>query len=71
MTDNADDNVDIGLFIGEVKNYKEIWNITDRNYYDRTKKRNAWINICRVFFPLFDEKNEKEKNDLCKYTIRI
>lgn len=71
MTDNTDDNVDIGLFIGEVKNYKEIWNIANRNYYDRTKKRNAWINICRVFYPLFDEKNEKEKNDLCKYIIRI
>lgn len=27
------------------------------------KKRSVWINICRVFFPSFDDKEDKEKND--------
>lgn len=63
------ENIDIELFIGEVKNYKEIWNVADENYHDRTKKRSAWINICRVFFPSFDDKDEKERNDICKYII--
>lgn len=43
------DDVDIELLIGEVKSHKEIWNIADENYHDRTKKRRAWISICQNF----------------------
>lgn len=68
---DIDDRVDIELLIGEVKNYKEIWNISDESYHDRTKKRSAWINICRVFFPSFDDKEDKERNDICKYSYII
>jgi len=57
------DEVDMELFIGEVKLHPEIWNIAD---HDRTKKRVAWIEICRVFCEGFDEKDEREKNDICK-----
>lgn len=62
------DDVDIELLIGEVKSYKEIWNIADENYHDRTKKRSAWSQCCQNFFPSFDEKDDKERNDICKYS---
>ncbi|KAF0707593.1 MADF domain-containing protein [Aphis craccivora] len=61
------DEVDMELFISEVKLHPEIWNIADNNYHDRTKKRGAWIEICRVFCEGFDEKDERDKNDICKY----
>jgi hypothetical protein len=47
------DDDDIELLIGEVKSHKEIWNIADENYHDRTKKRSAWISICQIFFSYF------------------
>lgn len=55
------------LFIGEIKLYPEIWNIAEENYHDRTKKRKAWIDICRKICEGFDEKDELEKNEICKY----
>lgn len=58
------DEVDMELFIGEVKLHPEVWNIADDTYHDRTKKRGAWIEICRVFCEGFDEKDEREKNDI-------
>ncbi|XP_060858140.1 uncharacterized protein LOC132935564 [Metopolophium dirhodum] len=64
------DDVDIELLIGEVKRHKEIWNIADENYHDRTKKRSAWISICQNFFPSFDEKDDKERNDICEKLIK-
>ncbi|XP_050064634.1 uncharacterized protein LOC126553526 [Aphis gossypii] len=64
------DEVDMELFIGEVKLDPEIWNIADNNYHDRTKKRGAWIEICRVFCEGFDEKDERDKNNMCTSCIK-
>jgi len=61
------DDVDIELFIQQVKHYPEIWNLAGESYHDRTKKRAAWIEICRVFCEGFDEKDERHKNEICKY----
>jgi hypothetical protein len=65
MAVNQED-VDIELFIGEVKNYPEIWNVAIDTYHDKKKKRGAWINICRVFYDGFDEKDDRDKNEICK-----
>ena len=63
--------LDIQLFIHEVRKYPEIWNVAAEEYHNRTKKRNAWINVCRVFCEGFDEKDERDKNEICKYIIQI
>lgn len=65
MTGNQED-VNIELFIGEIKNHPEIWSTAVKTYRDRKKKRDAWISICRVFCDGFDEKDEKGKNEICK-----
>jgi hypothetical protein len=49
MARNFED-LDIELFIGEIRNYPEIWNVASENYHDRLKKRGAWISVCRVLF---------------------
>jgi hypothetical protein len=45
MAGNFED-LDIELFVGEIKNYPEIWNVAYENYHDRLKKRGAWISVC-------------------------
>lgn len=69
MTENFEESFDIELFIGEIKNHPEIWNIAAETYHDRQKKRGAWIKICRIFCEGFDEKDEKERNEICKYYL--
>jgi len=56
MAVNQED-VDIELFIGEVKYYGAV-----ETYHDKKKKRGTWINICRVFCDGFDEKDDRDKN---------
>lgn len=56
----------IELFIGEIKNYPEIWDPSDESYHDRVKKRAAWVKICRGFFEGFDVKEDREKNEISK-----
>lgn len=65
------EEVDIELFIDEVKNYHEIWNVAVETYHDRKKKRAAWISICRVFCDRFDEKDERDKNEICKSFLNL
>lgn len=67
MSENLEENFDIELFIGEIKNHPEIWNIAAETYHDRQKKRASWIKICRIFCKDFDEIDEKERNEICKY----
>lgn len=69
MAENLEESFDIELFIGEIKNHPEIWNISAETYHDRQKKRGAWIKICRIFYEGFDEKDEKERNEICKYYL--
>lgn len=61
------DNLDIELFIGEVKHYPEIWDMAAEDYHSRIKKRDAWISVCRVFCEGFDKRNDRDKHDICKY----
>lgn len=67
----SQEDVDIELFIGEVKNYPEIWNVAFETYHNRKKKRGAWINICRVFCDGFDEKDDRDKNEICKLFLNL
>ncbi|KAL4084308.1 hypothetical protein QTP88_028133 [Uroleucon formosanum] len=61
------DEIDVELLIGAVKNYPEIWNVAAETYHDSNKKRGAWIKICEEFCQRFNEKNDKERNEICKY----
>ncbi|CAL1299094.1 unnamed protein product, partial [Larinioides sclopetarius] len=50
------EDIDLELFIGEVKKSPEIWNVADENYCDRKRRRTAWTSICRMFCENFDKK---------------
>lgn len=69
MANNLEESFDIELFIGKIKNYLEIWNISAETYHDRQKKRGTWIKICRVFCEGFDEKDEKDRNEICPFIL--
>ncbi|XP_076656101.1 uncharacterized protein LOC143360834 [Halictus rubicundus] len=62
--------LDIELFIEEVKKYPEIWNVAAEEYHDKTKKRSAWLQVCRAMYDNFDEKHEKDKNEMCTALIK-
>lgn len=66
MAENGDE-IDVELLIGAVKNYPEIWNVAAETYHDRNKKRGAWIKICEEFCQRFNENNDKERKEICKY----
>ena len=68
---NFEELLEIELFIGEVRKYTEIWNVAAEEYHNRTKKRSACINVCQVFCEGFDDKDERDKNEICKYIIQI
>jgi len=44
------DNANKERFIGEVKNYKEIWNIADESYYDWTKNKISFSLLVLIFY---------------------
>lgn len=60
------DEIDTELFIDEIRNYPQIWNVAAENYHDRTQKRAAWVGVCWVFCTEFDEKDDAEKNKCVK-----
>ncbi|XP_078048306.1 uncharacterized protein LOC144475855 isoform X1 [Augochlora pura] len=72
MTESSieDSALDIELFIEEVKKFPEIWNVAAEEYHDRTKKRSAWLEICRIFYDKFDERHERDKNEICNKLIK-
>jgi len=43
------DEVDVELFISEVKLHPKIWNIADNNYHDRTKKEEHGLKFVECF----------------------
>ena len=71
VVSNFEELLDIELFIVEVTKCPEIWNVAAGECHDRTKKRCAWINVGRLFCEGFDGKDERDKNEICKYIIKI
>jgi len=67
VVENLEEGFDIEPFFGEIKNHPEVRNIAAETYHDRQNKRGAWIKIRRIFREVFDEKDEKERNEMCKY----
>ena len=49
------ESLDIELLIEEVKKYREIWDVKCEKYHDKHAKRAAWLKICAVFEPQFEE----------------
>lgn len=62
--------LDVETFIREVKKYPEIWDLTSEDHRFKNRKRQAWSEIARVFVDEFENLNEIEKLDLCKYSIQ-
>lgn len=60
------DDLDIGMFIDEIKKYPEIWNAASEDYHVRAKKKIAWMNISRIMCENFEEKDDRDKNVICK-----
>jgi len=57
--------VDIDLFIGEVKNFPEIWNISAKTDYDRKKKAKCEDKyLPSVLWWIWREGLEKQKLNL-------
>ena len=62
----TEDFPDTELLIEEVRKRPEIWDVSSELYKDKHKKQSAWIGICQQFIVDFDEKDEKEKNEIGK-----
>lgn len=58
---------DADIFIEAVKNRPVIWNFSLPEYHDKIKKRNAWTEVCSLMCNGFEDKSEKEQNDLGKF----
>lgn len=43
-----------------------IWDKTLNIYNDRNLTKNAWKEICLAFIELFDDKSDKDKDDISK-----
>jgi hypothetical protein len=56
-----DGELDVELFVEEMKKYPEIWDINCEQYRDKNKKGAAWIHVCEVFHNNFKEKTDEEK----------
>lgn len=65
----SDENVDVELFIEEVKTRPVIWDVSHEDYKDRIKKQSAWENICEAIIENFSQKTENEKNATSKYNF--
>jgi hypothetical protein len=55
------DGFDTEFLIETVKKFKEIWNTRYELYHDKNVKRAAWMKICKLFEPSFEEKYQKGK----------
>lgn len=65
------EELDVELFIDEVRKTPMLWNVNDEEYHHRTKKRNAWMGICRLFCDGFDIQSDRFKDEMCKYKVGI
>jgi hypothetical protein len=63
------DSFDTELFIESVKKFREIWDTKYELYHDKNVKRAAWMKICGIFEPSFEEKSQKEKDEIGKYSL--
>ncbi|KAL1488948.1 hypothetical protein ABEB36_014732 [Hypothenemus hampei] len=55
--------LDVELFILEIESHPAIWDARDKNFSNRSEKRNAWEKICLKFISNFENKNQAEKNE--------
>ncbi|KAH9631143.1 hypothetical protein HF086_001078 [Spodoptera exigua] len=53
---------DTDRFITEINNRPATWNALLPEYSNKVLKRNAWDELCQIFYNNFNEKNSKEKN---------
>lgn len=64
------ENVDVDFLISLVEARLVLWDETKEGFREKHLKTDAWKEVCRIIFPLFDEKDHKEKTKLGK-DIRI
>ncbi|XP_041968583.1 uncharacterized protein LOC121740387 [Aricia agestis] len=53
---------DTDRFITEINNRPATWNSLLPEYSNKVLKRNAWDELCHIFYDNFNEKTSKEKN---------
>ncbi|KAF9413738.1 hypothetical protein HW555_008184 [Spodoptera exigua] len=53
---------DTDRFITEINNRPATWNALLPEYSNKVLKRNAWDELCQIFYNNFNEKTSKEKN---------
>lgn len=56
------DELDVELFIEEIRKLPAIWNAASEEYRDKCKKRAAWVNLCEIVCENFNDKPDQEKN---------
>lgn len=59
-------DVDVELFIDEIRQHPEIWDMRREEYKDRVKKATAWEDVCKHMIADFETKSEDEKNSIRK-----
>lgn len=53
---------DTDRFITEINNRPTTWNSLLPEYSNKVLKKNAWDELCQIFYTNFNEKPSKEKN---------
>ena len=51
-------DVDVELFIGEIRQLPSIWDVRSDEYKDRIKKQRAWHQLCSNILSGFEMKSE-------------
>lgn len=57
-------DLDVELFIEEINKLPAIWDSASEEYRDKYMKRAAWVTLCETFCENFNDKSDKEKNDI-------
>lgn len=60
------ESVNLELLITMIEERPVIWDKTLEMYKDRNLTRSAWKEICLAFVEDFDDKSDKQKDDISK-----
>lgn len=60
------ESLNLELLITMIEERPVIWDKTLNIYNDRNLTKNAWKEICLAFIELFDDKSDKDKDDISK-----
>ena len=48
-----------------------LWDLSSEEYKNRNLKKDSWKDVCQQLFKKFEDMNDQEKNETCKYCILL